>query len=312
MRDLVLSGDEKPLILRIGDGTTLTAQRPTVKEYLEGAQHSTCETLIEREPPNDFAETLSTADVGTTDRVPSHISSFLLSVGADLWRHTRRCIDVLRWRAGAGGPSNPFSICGFEWSVDRRVWHAAQRVDLEAFLMSPQPVLLSKSLRDDAQRLVTEGVSRPLGHQLFREAWAGRLDTPRSSLVIGLAGAEVGLKEFLAELAPDAGWLLENTESPPLSKLLRRYLPWLLERRQVPTRQIALPGTILSAPDKGVELRNKTAHRGEAGPEGKRLEDFLLAVSDLLSLLDYHRGQSWALERIQPETRRAMGLPTPL
>lgn len=64
--------------------------------------------------------------------------------------------------------------------------------------------------------LVTCSQREPVAHELWREAWNLRHANPRSSLVIGVAAAEVGLKQLIAALVPDAASLVENI---PLRRL---------------------------------------------------------------------------------------------
>jgi hypothetical protein len=64
--------------------------------------------------------------------------------------------------------------------------------------------------------LVTSSQREPVAHELWREAWNLRHTNPRSSLVIGVAAAEVGLKQLIAASVPDAASLVENIPSPPL------------------------------------------------------------------------------------------------
>jgi hypothetical protein len=70
------------------------------------------------------------------------------------------------------------------------------------------------------QELITSNIIAPLGHELFSEAWAQRMVNRRSSLVIGIAAAESGFKEFVGKLLPQANWLIQNIQSPPLVKML--------------------------------------------------------------------------------------------
>ena len=47
---------------------------------------------------------------------------------------------------------------------------------------------------------------------------------PRSSLILGVAAAEVGFKQFASKTLPDTAWLLEFP-SPPLFDMLQKF-PW--------------------------------------------------------------------------------------
>lgn len=66
------------------------------------------------------------------------------------------------------------------------------------------------------------------------------------------------------------------------------------------------PRRIRAVLGEGVELRNRIAHVGSVDLGRDRLEEILLAVRDVLWLLDYYQGSTWALEHIRPETRKEL------
>ena len=53
---------------------------------------------------------------------------------------------------------------------------------------------MSEALRASFMSLIESGSREPLAQALFHEAWNQRIDFPRSSLLIGVAAAEVGFK----------------------------------------------------------------------------------------------------------------------
>jgi hypothetical protein len=73
---------------------------------------------------------------------------------------------------------------------------------------------------------VTGSVDEPIGHVLLREAWANQTENLRSSIVLAVAAAEVGFKQFASIVLPDSDWLLESIQSPPLIKMLTELFPW--------------------------------------------------------------------------------------
>jgi hypothetical protein len=60
--------------------------------------------------------------------------------------------------------------------------------------------------------MVEAGDREPVALQLFREAWELKRSNPRSALAIGIAAAEIGVKDLIASLIPNALWLV--TPSP--------------------------------------------------------------------------------------------------
>jgi hypothetical protein len=142
--------------------------------------------------------------------------------------------------------------------------------------------------------MLDSGVRAPLGHVLFREAWRVRESNLRSALVIAVAAAETGIKEYVANVAPDAAWLMENLQSPPLTKILTEYLPTLPSRRDDTVLVPAVPSEWRSTLYRAVEARNKVVHGRVVKLDREQVEVILQTTFDLLCFLDYHCGQDWA------------------
>ncbi len=150
------------------------------------------------------------------------------------------------------------------------------------------------------------GEAEPLGHELWREAYGNRKANPRSAAVLAVAAAEVGFKEFVARLVPATAWLLENVQSPPLLKMLTKYLPNLPLRLAPTGRKAHVPTAVRREIDDAIKLRNGLVHVGEREIDQGRLRSILGAVRDLLYLLDAYSGQPWATEHISVDTLKAL------
>jgi hypothetical protein len=159
---------------------------------------------------------------------------------------------------------------------------------------------------EEIARLLQDSNEQPLGHELFREAWQNRRTNPRSSLLLGIAAAEVGLKECIAVLVPGAEWLVQNAPTPPVVNMLTDYLPSLTAKYDFAGKVLPPPKLILDELKKGVKLRNDVTHKGAEPPKPESLENILLAVQDLLWLLDYYCGFVWALEHTRQEIRESL------
>jgi hypothetical protein len=154
--------------------------------------------------------------------------------------------------------------------------------------------------------LVASSQREPVAHELWRESWNLRHANPRSSLVIGVAAAEVGLKQLIAALVPDAASLVENIPSPPLDVMMRKVLPTLPIRADVGPGRRA-PRHLRTAITTAVEDRNRVVHLG-ATPRGD-LRGTLLAIREFLYLLDRYSGQPWADAMLTQTTRSALAEP---
>lgn len=140
-----------------------------------------------------------------------------------------------------------------------------------------------------------------LAHTLLREAWSSRKTAPRSALVIAVAAAEVGFKETMSSLVPQTTWLLENCPSPSLAKMMSNLIPTWPARETFQGFVLPPPKRISKAINDGVEQRNKVVHSRGGLPDGL-LQRTVDAVRDFLYLLDYYRGEKWAIDRISPVT----------
>jgi hypothetical protein len=213
----------------------------------------------------------------------------------------QRTLRLVRWRGHARGRPNPIRSAVpnyFVWSVDGLEWKmVADCVSITIkFLYSSRPWF-----KEDAEFLQTElvrGSSEPLGHELLREADVNRESNPRSSLVLAVAAAEVGFKQFVSRAFPDVAWLME-LPSPPLTVMLNQ-LPWEQLKLRINDKVPAVPEPIIDELKKAVTLRNKIVHSGVANLSSETLDSILNTVSDFLYFLDalHGSGQLWALNLV--------------
>lgn len=140
-----------------------------------------------------------------------------------------------------------------------------------------------------------------------------RSTAPRSALVIGIAAAEIGFKQWAIDLSPkEVPWL--EASRPSLEEKLTRCIPRMLASylggRWRPPPQAEVMDVIVQ----GIRARNGVAHFPPTSPryerakhllEASALEGLLLAVSDLLWMLDFYGGATWALGHVREGTRQA-------
>jgi hypothetical protein len=149
------------------------------------------------------------------------------------------------------------------------------------------------------------GVQEPIGHELLREAWGLRHDSPRSALVIGVAAAEVGMKQLVAALVPGARSLVEDLPAPPLARMAKHTLPELPIRASVPPDR-RCPKAIHQLLDAAVRDRNATVHRGLE--PSRYVHTTLVGIREFLYLLDLYRGHEWAVDQLSPATLQHLGV----
>jgi hypothetical protein len=272
-----------------------------IETVLDPLNHPLSTTIVE---PAEFAasEALGTFRDNTTVE--------LMDVAANVARW-------LWWRCGGQGV---FRITekSVYWSLDGREWllipkAARHRQELTRHWH------LEAGVEEEFASIGARLHEQASAWELFREAWAGLQLRPRGSVLLGIAAAEVGFKEWVSRLAPDCSWLLENIQSPSLPSMVAGLMPLLLEEKL----NVRFLKPISKAPPvkrviDRVDARNTIAHVPRTGSRHQRAKalvhpwedaervEFLLCVSDFLWLLDYfwlrHEGRSadWAWIRIRP------------
>jgi hypothetical protein len=121
-----------------------------------------------------------------------------------------------------------------------------------------------------------------------------------------MASAELAVKRCIGVLVPDAEWLATHLPTPPLIRILAEFLPRLPARCLIGDKVVPPPPAIMQVLKKGITIRNDATHAGIATPTGDQVEEILVAVEDLLWLLDYYTGEEWALGYVRAETRTAL------
>jgi hypothetical protein len=216
----------------------------------------------------------------------------------------RQAGAVLRWRFGLSGYDPVFK----DTSVTAQLADG-RPLDLHLIpqsAMGDDGATIEQGGLSAVAELVTSSQREPVAHELWREAWNLRHPNPRSSLVIGVAAAEVGLKQLIATLVPDAKSLVENIPSPSLDTMIRKVLPELPVRADVEPGRRA-PRHLRTAIIAAVEDRNRIVHLG-AMPRCD-LREALLAIREFLYMLDLYSGHSWAATLLTVKTQSAMAGP---
>lgn len=241
-----------------------------------------------------------------TGLLPQPMQSFLNDSWRQLGEAIRRTVQVLRWRWARAGRNSVFAVRVGKsvWSFDGREWYPLP-TDIHVEVLEGQSGLrLTQPVLEELEDLLEAGVVEPLPHQLHREAWELRTSNSRSSLVIGVAALEVGLKQLISAVIPQAQWLTENVPSPPVVSMLRDYLPSLPVKLQIAGKVPTLGKPVLDTLTKIISARNKVTHVGASPLGGDSLDDALLLIRDLLWLFDYYGGHEWALTHIRASFRR--------
>jgi hypothetical protein len=234
--------------------------------------------------------------------LPMAFKRFASEIHATLFGATRRVVRIVRWRLNLGVPHNPYSSRGTFWSLDGVNWRWMPSGGTVKGGATALPRFSDAQIQAVAT-LLGKGVDEPFAYDLYREAWSQRDSNPRSALVVAVSAAEVGVKEFIKERLTDrnADWLLDAIQTPPLERMIPEYLPRLIVGQKPPGFTQPIPDAVYKGVIEAVRKRNTVVHRKSSGIRHDELTRMLLAIGDLLWLLDYYSGHDWALAYVRRE-----------
>lgn len=324
--------DNKPLIFLFGSKRNINVTlRKFTEDELKGKNPNDllCLTIISKEPSplvQTLFNKLSKGEFGESNlgsewllhveegratvkksekpsSFPEELMSFSDQISRELNGYAKRTMQVLRWRLNATSYQNPFVNSWTPlWSFDYKNWEVLPSSEIMHASVQ-RHIQLFPEIQHEITNLIDKGIDEPLAHSLLREAYDHQGTNPRSSLLTGIAAAEIGVKHLISKLLPDTKWMLENLPSPPLTLILTEYFPQLLAQRKIKRKNQPIPKDIIDTIKKGVALRNSVAHTGIPDIKFDTLNNILHSVEDLLWILDYYSGYDWALNYISPEVR---------
>lgn len=240
--------------------------------------------------------------------VPENYVNYLNTIRQNLIDAARNLIGLLRWTNNVLGPHNPFSSKIDYWSIDNIQWNPFPAKFTVFIIQDGHSLRIHSKGKDFLLDLLNKGITEPIYHELFREAWALRASNPRSSIIIGVASFEVGVKTAISTLIPETKWLMESIIAPPIDKILTEYFPKLPVIKKINDKS-EIPSSIIETVKKMNGIRNKQVHVGLKPPDSKKIESMLQDVQDLLLLLDYYCGFEFALSFVRPEKLKELEKP---
>ena len=104
---------------------------------------------------------------------------------------------------------------------------------------------------------------------------------------------EVAVKSVIVNKVPEATWLVDTMQSPPVVNILVQYFPVLFPMEKQFYEATKKHGLIKVIED-AVYIRNQTAHKGTPPPSREKVAEIIAAVQELLWICDYYSGYRWA------------------
>lgn len=239
---------------------------------------------------------------------PEYFGSFVNQLSVELSEAIKMTIHNLRWLCDIRGKHNPFSHMDFLFSVDKKNWYPMpDSHSMEMEILSPK-LSLNKKIEETINELLTNKTIEPVYHSLYREAWELKSYNPRSSLIIAITSVEVAVKNLIVKIVPETTWLIFNIQSPPIYNIFVDYLPKLSIDSDI--KLLLPPKSIIDKLRIWITQRNELTHLGKEKLSGVKLKEMLLAVKDILHIIDYNCGHEWSLNYVREETLLELGINT--
>ena len=241
------------------------------------------------------------------DSYPSKLQDRCLAETDRLQRLARDAFGLMRWRWLDEMPKgSSFRGSDYEWSTDRAEW---KRLRLRPRVRGTlgTNLHLSDHVRDTVQALADANLREPAGRDIWQVA--ARAD-PRTAVILAVTAVEVEVKQLISQAVPAATWLVTEAPTPPIVKIIGRYLPTVVS---IP-EGLAPPKRLTRKLGDAVQLRNSFVHSGPRESGWLELaeedaEEIVEVASDLLWLFDIYRGHRWAAEYLSEATKDELQLP---
>jgi hypothetical protein len=235
---------------------------------------------------------------------PAPFVSFVDTVRGKLSLISNALVNVIRWRYAQDGPLSPLISQGlglcFSCSNDAGVsWYPIPgRYSIKKITPPHSIFAIDETDVNEISKLISTNKEQPPYHELLREAKELQHSSPRSSVLLAISAAEVAVKFAIVNRAPDNTWLIDNMQSPPIVKMLIKYLPTLLQEEEQLFYKAEKNSEFIKTFMDGVLIRNEMAHKGTRPPTTEKVLEIIRAVQKLLWICDYYSGCLWAKQHI--------------
>lgn len=231
--------------------------------------------------------------------LPEAVQEEISSIRELLRNKTALVIDTIRWRQALDGPHQPQSNMRLYWSELGSTWHEVPG-GLSTSVSVHNALGHSRRWKADVQRLLNKQLSPPAAYDLLREAQELRSTSPRSGLVIGIAAAEIAVKQCIANLVPDAEWLAFEYQGVTVDAILKNYISSIMSVNDGAVKKEL--DSLRKIIKKAVEKRNQVVHRAGSNVSPREVKTYLDAIDRLIRLLDGVSSYPWALKFLYLET----------
>jgi hypothetical protein len=243
---------------------------------------------------------------------PDELKTLCNKSSSELSFETRRFLNLITWFFNTSHVHNPVDHVHLYWNTRGRVYHAVSLPEDEPSGYWQNDVVWNEENEHKFVSLWKTASVEPLAHELFREAGSLLHSAPRSALLMLANALEAGVKNYIGQRAPVTQWLLTEVPSPPIKKILQKFIPTMNTYTTIDLSQWAGLTKMFNRIEQRITDRNHLTHRGTMECNQIRLIEFKDDVSDVLYILDYLNGEHWARDNVRPETCQLLGWPNPV
>lgn len=237
---------------------------------------------------------------GSVDAVPSllvpeAVNRFASQIVTDLREAAWRATRLLMWRYALGHATYPLGTLGrgAEFSFDGDVWYLLPLATEWRFRAVPT-LRVDRSVERELQELLERSGAAPIAFELLWEARDLCDQNPRSALLVGVSALEIGVKQFLVARLPEARWLVEHLQSPPVKRLLVEFLPQVDSAIHGDQKCAVPPPEAIQQIEQAVGARNRLIHVTGKAPASETVARWLDYIESVLRHLDWQLGYQWA------------------
>lgn len=157
----------------------------------------------------------------------------------------------------------------------------------------------------DIENLLKNKCEQPVYHDLFRQALNSLPSNSKSAVVMCIAALETSLKTAIRQL--NVHWkTVLNRRKRSLRELLIIEVKNLRPKNQANESMMLLPEKVEKSILSGIKLRNSIAHGDCVEVSEADALVLVMNVRDVIYLMDYYMGKTWALDLVSKDTLNSM------
>ncbi len=303
-----------------GGKSQIRLRKPPIEDLAKGIRKETayCELIYEMTPGKKVIEMceklLNRQDLGIVasdtrgitydvdkyfiphlDFFPQYFKDFYSQLKVTMDSTIKAFISNAMWVSNHNGNHNLSDRRDFEFSQDQNNW-IDMPLDMNIVVsIGDFPIFFSQEAHDIISSKLE---AAPMHHSLFLEAWGQRKMNKRSALIMGIAALESAVKNMIVKIVPDSVWMVENSPSPSVQKMITEMIKTLPIQNKVDGEIRSISPAVMKELQKWILVRNTLMHKGTGFPKTFDIKAILLTIKSIIYLMDYYGGEKWAISYV--------------